>query len=142
MHTIYIHQWLNLLNKKGNLIPIDVEKRSDNAEYELLQKRLDKIKKKYTIAKNAYLAEIDTLEEYKKNKEEIQKEEKEIIEKLNNLKNETQVKDVLQEKISTALELINSDERDVEKINKALKSFIKEIIVNNKAESIGFKLFV
>lgn len=43
---------------------------------------MTKYSKKKELIKKAYLAEIDTLEEYKANKIELQKEEKELLKKL------------------------------------------------------------
>ena len=48
----------------------------------IIKHSIDKIQQKKELIKKAYLAEIDTLEEYKANKIELQKEEKELLKKL------------------------------------------------------------
>ncbi len=51
-------------------------------EISIIKHSIDKIQQKKELIKKAYLAEIDTLEEYKANKIELQKEEKELLKKL------------------------------------------------------------
>lgn len=55
---------------------------NDKTEHALLQKELKSLEKKMKRIKEAYINEIDTLEEYKENKALLTKRQKELLEKL------------------------------------------------------------
>ncbi|MHC1750694.1 MAG: recombinase family protein [Cellulosilyticaceae bacterium] len=116
-------------------LPI-TRKNIDKSERELLELQLEKIKNKYKFAKNAYLAEIDTLEEYKETKQLLSKEEQNILDKLSSLKNTTQDIVIIKNNIITALDLLDDESKSIEEKNAFLKSFIERIVVNVTLDTI------
>lgn len=118
---------------------IDIESPYDNAnEIQILEKQLEKVKTKYEAAKRAYLAEIDTLDEYKLNKIEISEEEKTIKNKLESLNNIDSMQNIVAMKniLEHALLVLNSNSFSLEEKNKLLKSFIKSIVIDVKRDKI------
>lgn len=135
------HDLYTLEKVQGAPISIEPRKKSDS-EIELLEAQLEKVRRKYTIAKNAYLAEIDTLEEYKANKEAIQSEEQNILDKLNQIdKPATNSNKYVKSKIKECLKLIEDHDIELKTKNEMLKSFIKEIIVNKDADTLEIHYF-
>lgn len=119
----------------GQIKNIEIENNVDNSNQKyILEKQLEKIKVKYDAAKRAYLAEIDTLEEYRQNKLEILEEEKSILAKLDHLNNNSSIEHLinLKESIKHSLELIESNEVSISDKNSMLKQFIKSIQIDVK----------
>ena len=124
-----------LFQKKASVRNLHIESiNSDLRQKLILENQLEKTINKYETAKRAYLAEVDTLEEYKLNKLEISQEEKNIRERLalicsdNNLEIASKLKD----KIEKALTVIDSDEYSQEEKNTFLKGFIRCIKIDVK----------
>ena len=119
-------------------IYISPEKVYNNNEINLLENSLKKIEQKKIRIKNAYLNEIDTLEEYKQNKLELQKEEESIKQKLIELNADKQ-KEVKKEETyslcKTAYELLKEGTDFTIKDEIAHQLFDK-IIFNKKDNSI------
>lgn len=103
----------------------------------LLQVKLEEADRKFERVKQAYENGIDTIEEYKQNKQKISKE----ISELKNLiaKEENQERDEtpekqnqdtakLKEKIKKVSDILKSDDVSIEEKNGVLKSIIKEIV--------------
>lgn len=131
---------LNYLSeKKGSLINISIN--VDTGQLALLEKQLEKVRNKYGIAKRAYLAEIDTLEEYKASKEEIANEEKKILKKIENMNSNTTKRKVLKLKIEHFLGIINDDTLSMQEKNTYLKSFIQSIEIDVKHDDIDVFYF-
>lgn len=134
---------LSTLKKfKGVNIPIEPKSKS-NDEKTLLESQLEKVRRKYEIAKNAYLAEIDTLEEYKANKESIKKEEQLILDKINNLEDISSevTKNFMKEKLSESIAVLEDDSIDIKTKNDILKTFIKEIIIDKNNDTVKVKYY-
>lgn len=103
----------------------------------LLQVKLDEANRKFERVKDAYESGIDTIEEYKQNKQKITKE----ISELKNLiaeeegqkkdgipENQNQVTTKLREEIKKVSDILKSDDVSIEEKNSVLKSIIKEIV--------------
>ena len=103
----------------------------------LLQVKLEEANRKFERIKEAYESGIDTIEEYKQNKQKITKE----ISELKNLiadekgQNQVEVSDrqkqdnaKLKEEIKKVSDILKSDEVTIEEKNGVLKSIIKEIV--------------
>ena len=103
----------------------------------LLQVKLEEANRKFGRVKEAYENGIDTIEEYKQNKQKITKE----ISELKNLiaeeegqkqdeipENKNQVTAKLREEIKKVSDILKSDEASIEEKNGVLKSIIKEIV--------------
>lgn len=128
-----------LLEQKGNLINISVN--IDTDQVALLEKQLEKVRNKYTIAKKAYLAEIDTLEEYKTNKEEIAAEENKILMKIKDMSSNNTNIHSLKQNIEHALDILNNDKLSMQEKNTFLKSFIRSIEINVKNNTLDVFYF-
>ena len=103
----------------------------------LLQVKLEEANRKFERVKEAYESGIDTIEEYKQNKQKITKE----ISELKNLiaeeegqkqdeipENKNQVTSKLREEIKKVSDILKSDDVSIEEKNGVLKSIIKEIV--------------
>ena len=95
----------------------------------ILEKRLEKLSDKYIKAKEAYLAGIDSIDEYKENKEEILKEENALKDKLSKLGTVSPEEDI-KPKILAAINILDDDSISHEIKNKTLKSFIDRIVID------------
>lgn len=115
------------------------------SELDMLQSQLEKVQKKYDLAQRAFLAEIDSLDDYKKNKERIQKEEEALLERINQIHNESleMNSDSRTEMIfRNAYELLCSDDLDVNEKFKIATSFIKYLSVNAKEKDIEIEYYI
>jgi len=104
----------------------------DDSELDMYNNQLERIKKKFSQAKKAFLAEIDTIEEYKNNKEEFKKEEARISNKiqiLNENSNDNKIK-LVHGKLQDIKSIMENDKLPIVEKSKVLKSFIKQIIVD------------
>lgn len=110
-------------------------------EKELITKQISKLDNKLAKAKEAYLAEVDTLEEYKSNKKMIQIEKDKLIEKLNSIHEPKEISGVLQSKCESVIPLLRNSDVSIDEKNKALKGFIDCIKYNKKRESLDLFMF-
>ncbi len=103
----------------------------------LLQVKLEEADRKFERVKQAYESGIDTIEEYKQNKQKISKE----ISDLKNLiteeeerkqggvpESQNQVTTKFREEIKKVSDILKSDDVSIEEKNGVLKSVIKEIV--------------
>ena len=100
---------------------------------------MSKLNQKLERAKKAYLNDIDTLEEYKANKEMFQKEISEITNLINtHSNNDTNPQKVAEfkDKLVTAIEAVKDDSISVMSKNIVLKTFIKSIIYNKREDTL------
>ena len=103
----------------------------------LLQVKLEEANKKFARVKEAYESGIDTIEEYKENKQKITKEISDlknlIAEEENQKQDETpdnknHVTSKFREEIKKVSDILKSDDVSIEEKNGVLKSIIKEIV--------------
>ena len=103
----------------------------------LLQVKLEEANRRFERVKQAYESGIDTIEEYKENKQKISKEISEIknliAEEENQKQEETPEKQncdttKLKEEIKKVSDILKSDDVSNEEKNSVLKSIIKEIV--------------
>lgn len=103
----------------------------------LLQVKLEEANRKFERVKEAYESGIDTIEEYKQNKQKITKEisdlknliaeeENQKQDEVPNEKNQVTAK--LREEIKKVSDILKSEDVPVEEKNGVLKSIIKEIV--------------
>ncbi|MCL2593063.1 MAG: recombinase family protein [Defluviitaleaceae bacterium] len=125
------------INDTSNII---IEKTSTQNTHELegLKANLSKIKTKHTLVKNAYLAQIDTLEEYKHNKRKLSEEEENIKKEIERLSVKSDTKTL---ELDSFAEILNST-LDIEEKNKIAKQFIKEVQVDLKDKQIRIFYYV
>lgn len=109
------------------------------SQYDLLQERLNKLGQKEKRIKEAYQDGIDTLEEYKENKQKLNAERNSIETQLQDIKNGLLDKDMQGESIIKRIEsvyaLLTDDSIDIQnKYNTA--HFLINKIVYNKPEKL------
>lgn len=116
---------------------------SDKNYIDIIENNIKKLEAKEKRIKEAYMNGIDTLEEYKENKEKIAKERNELEEQLkliSSTKKTMETKNVLQNRIKNVFSIISSDADNATK-NKAIKSVVKKIVYNKNAEHIDVYLY-
>lgn len=91
--------------------------------------------------KEAYLAGVDTLEEYKLNKIKIEEEREAILEKIKSLEisssgNEEQDKKVMLEKIGNVYEMLQSDNYSNQQKNEMLRSIVEKIVYTRATDTL------
>lgn len=107
-------------------------------------RRIKREQEKFDRIREAYQAGIDTIEEYKANKERINATIKELQKEKNAelSKHPTGNKKDLKNKMKTALDLLTSSDATEAEKNKALKSFIDKIIFDRKLSQITIYYFL
>lgn len=98
-------------------------------EISILKQNLAKLEQKKDLIKKAYLAEIDTLEEYKANKKELQKEETELLKQISMLeKQEKSPHEILNsERLREFYNTLASDKISIEEKHNTATEFIQSI---------------
>lgn len=130
---------LDIVNETWSLKGLNIEYENKDDEIELYKTQLSKLNQKLERAKKAYLNDIDTLEEYKANKEMFQKEIIEITNLINtHSNNDTNPQKVAEfkDKLVTAIDAIKDDSISVMSKNIVLKTFIKSIIYNKREDTL------
>lgn len=110
---------------------------------EILNKNLEKLNIKEARIKDAYINGIDTIEEYKLNKERINLEKSTLETHINNLKQEkksNKTKNIMISRLNQVCDVLSSD-FDIEKKSNAIRSVVKKIIYNKKLEHIDIYLY-
>lgn len=106
---------------------------------------LERIETKEKRIKQAYREGIDTIEEYKENKKILEKEKKEIEEKLNSviIKIEKVEKPKeFKKKINDVVEILKDDNIEIPDKNEALKTIVSKIVFDKETELMEFHLNV
>ena len=103
----------------------------------LLQLKLEESNRKFNRVKEAYESGVDTIEEYKQNKQKISKEiselksliaEEEGRDQDKTPENKNQVTTKLRNEIKKVSDILKSDDVSIEEKNGVLKSIVKEIV--------------
>lgn len=125
---------MDLLNERRfEKMNIEVMINNDSV-LEGLNKQLTALDKKLEVAKKAYLAEIDTLEEYAANKATINKEREDILQLIANTPKED-FSVALANKIQHFLDILDDDSYSIAFKNEVVKGFVKAIYINKKEET-------
>lgn len=113
-------------------------KRNPTDESTFLQERLRKLSAKETRIKEAYRNGIDTLEEYKENKEILQEERKEINTQLEVLRqpDETNYSPIILDNIRTAVDILKDPATDYDKKSSALRAVVEKMIFDKNSDSL------
>lgn len=112
-------------------------------ESDIFKRKLKKIENKKILIKKLYLSEVDTLEEYKNNKSELEKEEKEILKKLSELENKKNTSNLFDiEKFTDYYNILISDNIPIEKKNNIVKKFIKNIKIDLLSKELQITYYV
>ena len=105
-------------------------------EISILKHSIDKIQQKKELIKRAYLAEIDTLEEYKANKNELQKEEAELLRQLSLLEKQKQPPSLTAEKLQLFYNTLISKTTSIEEKHHTATEFIQRILLDLQNRTI------
>lgn len=110
-------------------------------EQSLFEEQLKRLSFTEKRMKEAYLAGVDTLEEYKLNKIKIEEEREAILEKIKSLEvsssgNEEQDKKVMLEKIGNVYEMLQSDNYSNQQKNEMLKSIVEKIVYTRATDTL------
>ncbi len=106
-----------------------------------IRKRMERANIRLSRIKEAYQAGIDTLEEYKENKNKIQKEIKMIHNELTSFAPESDSIKELKKIIGSNLSILQSDSPEELK-NDILHSFVEKIIFDRKNTSVSVVYYV
>lgn len=100
---------------------------------------LDKARQRLQKAKDAYLNEIDTLEEYRENKKNIEKEISILEERIAEIQSRQETpfnQAAFSAKIKSALEVLQDDSRSMEDKRSAFKSIAEKVIYHKHKNSL------
>ncbi|MEW9125021.1 MAG: recombinase family protein [Thermotaleaceae bacterium] len=111
---------------------------SMDLEVDALTKQLDKIGTKLERAREAFLAGIDTIVEYKSNKELIQQEESSLRERIDKLKSKENkgTMDVFKERINVVYDMLVNDNVPMIEKQKSIRSIVSEIRFNKANDTL------
>ncbi|PKM51889.1 MAG: hypothetical protein CVV02_04570 [Firmicutes bacterium HGW-Firmicutes-7] len=113
-----------------------------NDELDILNKKLVKLHRQYELIYKAYIGEIDSLEEYKKNKENISREETEIMERIKATSTKIGPEIFKSIKLANFKSLITTDNISESDKNKAAKQFIEKINIDLMNKSINLYYYI
>ena len=110
-----------------------------NTDVILLNELLKKLDEKEKRIKIAYVDGIDTLEEYKQNKDKIANERTELIEQLKSIKNDLQGEKVNEEiynKICSVYELLSDENIDIKTKYETAHFLIEKITYSRQTKTL------
>lgn len=128
LEALIINELYSIANDEGRFYNLHFTRITTTANTNLINKEISQLKKTLKRAKDAYLSEIDTLEEYKENKEKLQGQIEELEKKLSQ-SNKLPTHKELANNINSVLEVLESDKEMLSKI-KAVKSLIEKITLD------------
>ncbi|WP_243856990.1 recombinase family protein [Mediterraneibacter gnavus] len=109
-----------------------------------LEAELDRIATREERIRLAFENEVDTLEEYKQNKERLRKVRDDILNQINNLdeddENVTSKEDVLKN-VKTVYDVIKNDEIDYDTKGSFMRSLVEDIVYDKKSGKLIFHLY-
>lgn len=118
-------------------INLNVKKiKKDYNENEVIENSINNLKEKLIRCKNLYLEGIDTIEEYKENKKEIEKEIESLNSKLRTIPKESIDTKEIAINVKNVYELLIDDKIDMEIKYDAVHSLIDKIIYDKKNETL------
>ena len=119
---------------------------SSNSQLSFLQKELDNLSKKEKRIKDAYVNGIDTMEEYKENKNIIAKERTQIKDKMNALvspseSSETELKEQMLLRCRNVYAILKSG-AELEKKTAAIRSICESITYNKEKKEFEYVFYL
>ena len=126
--------------KQFNIAPKKPQKKNDNAiDYDKL---IAIEERKLERARQAYLAEIDTIEQYKKNKEQINARINEIVAKRDEVEPKAEIDlDAYAKKVSEIVEFIKHDDVTEKAKNEALRTIIEKIVYEKAKDNLAIYFY-
>lgn len=118
-----------------------IEQTEQVDEKALLEEQLQQIALKEQRIKTAYREGIDTIEEYKHNREIIERERDEIQQKINELesasRDETKDKEVMLKKIKNVYEVVSSSDYTDQQKNEMLKTIVDKYVYDKENDTLN-----
>lgn len=117
----------------------------ENSERELLLKKISNIEVKQERIKEAYRDGIDTLEEYKANKEILAKEKEtlmELLEKYPEKKDSDKNKEMIISNIKSAYDIISAPNSTDKQKHEALRSVVDKIVYDKKNNALSMHFYL
>lgn len=130
---------LNVLKEDMNKSYIEYEYVNDQSEnmQDVLNVQLNRLDAREKRIKEAYLAGVDSLDEYKKNKADIEKERELLYQQSNN--QEEYKKNIdMPGKIRGVYDILNSDEYSKDEKYNAITSIVKKIVFDRENKTLDF----
>lgn len=115
-------------------------------ELQIIYSQLEKLKEKEIRVKKAYIDGIDTLEEYKTNKQSLLEQKEFLNSKLSELQNSKNIKpkdDIIKENLKTVYEILTDDKVDMQRKYEISHLLIEKIEFSKPAHSLAleYKLY-
>lgn len=120
----------------GNLKLTLIKSANQISEMDLLGKKLAKLHRQYELIYKSYIGEIDTLEEYKKNKSTITQEESQVLELIENISQEDHLTELESIPVESFKSLLVRDDVSESNKHKAAQQFIEKIDIDLDKKSI------
>lgn len=118
----------------------------NNDELQIIYTQLEKLKERQARIKEAYINGIDTLEEYKNNKQDLLEQEQFLKSKLYELENKENIKpkdDIVRENLKTVYEILIDDKVDMQRKYEISHLLIEKIEFSKSSHSLSleYKLY-
>lgn len=132
--------------KTSDVITYALKQKTEDTvdESALVELALDKAKQKFERCKAAYLNGIDSIEEYKVNKEVLEREIQTLTDKLNSKDMTTDIEedhsDEMRQRITSVIDILNSDGFTMEQKTTAMRAICEKIVYDKKSENIDVYL--
>lgn len=129
----------------GNSFTFQVVEEDLQINKTAIQKQLQTVDKKLKRAKDAYLAEIDTLEEYNENKKNLLKEREQLESELTNKAapvNLEEKRDELLIKLKDVYQIITDENVTTQEKGDALRKVVKQVIYDKESQTASIELFI
>lgn len=120
---------------------------ADNSlQIEQLQKEIDRLSMREVRIRDAYEAGIDTLEEYKNNKERLSSDRLELTAALSQLLQEEQTeepdKEEILKEIRSIADILKNPDVSYEEKGTLLRSVVEQIVYDRKSEKMSFDIII
>lgn len=120
---------------------------SSDRELKILRQQSEQYDRKMARIREAYTAGVDTLEEYRRYKEEIDAQQKELLERISELETKTDGRDPaeeLRDHISETLKTLESPDVSLEQKNSAVRTLFESCTYDKAASAltITYRLFI
>lgn len=134
VESLVISELYDIATIEKKFFDVKFTKITSSSDSDLITKEITQLNKTLKRAKEAYLSEIDTLEEYKENKERIQSQINKLQAELNKTHTTPTHKEVANN-IFNALEILESNNDTLSKA-KAIKAIIDKITIKPNSDKM------
>lgn len=124
-----------------------LDNKNTDSEREIISKRISELGKKEERIKQAYRDGIDTLEEYKENKNILSREREKLESQLSKLtshkkQNSKTIKRIALNNIQNVYEIIQDDTIPMNIRNEAIKSVVEKIVFDRENNNLDFYFYL